>query len=203
MRFLVSLAATAALALSASAAPMTTFTSDNVQSFLKKAGATNIEPETNGGVQFVHFEYKGLKYSTSVRFCDEGTTKNCTGLLMAIGFEADSSDSLEVLNSFNYGFPIATAVKPDPKTLVFGRLVTSIGGVEEGNVAANLGLLIAAPQVYGEFRKTQVDASSGVGSTVLLSQNAAPAPSLKPVKLSADQVNSLMKLVPAKEKLPQ
>lgn len=203
MRFLISLAATAALTLTASAAPLSSFTNDNVQALLKKSGATDIETESNGGVQFVHFSYKGLKYSSSIRFCDEGTTKNCTGLLLAVGFEAEAADTLETLNAFNYGFPIATAVKPDAKTLMFGRLVTSIGTVEEGNVAANLGLLIAGPQVYGEFRKTQVVASSGAGSTVLLAQSSAPAAAMKSVKLTPDQVNSLMKLVPAKEKLPQ
>ena len=203
MRFLISLAATAALTLTASAAPLASFTNDNVQAFLKKAGATEIEPEASGGVQFVHFSYKGLKYSSSIRFCDQGTTKNCSGLLLAVGFEAEAADTLETLNAFNYGFPIATAVKPDAKTLMFGRLVTSLGTVEEGNVAANLGLLIAGPQVYGEFRKTQVVASSGAGSTVLLAQSNAPAAALKSVKLTPEQVNSMMKLVPAKEKLPQ
>jgi hypothetical protein len=203
MRFLVSLAASAALTLTASAAPLASFTNDNVQAFLKKAGATDIELESSGGVQFVHFSYKGLKYSSSIRFCDQGTTKNCSGLLLAVGFESEAADTLETLNAFNYGFPIATAVKPDAKTLMFGRLVTSLGTVEEGNVAANLGLLIAGPQVYGEFRKTQVVASSGAGSTVLLAQSAAPTAALKPVKLTPDQVNSMMKLVPAKEKLPQ
>ena len=203
MRFLISLAASAALTLTASAAPLASFTNDNVQAFLKKSGATDIETESSAGVQFVHFSYKGLKYSSSIRFCDEGTTKNCSGLLLAVGFESEAADTLETLNAFNYGFPIATAVKPDPKTLMFGRLVTSLGTVEEGNVAANLGLLIAAPQVYGEFRKTQVVASSGAGSTVLLAQSSAPAAALKPVKLTPDQVNSMMKLVPAKEKLPQ
>jgi len=203
MRFLISLAATAALTLTASAAPLASFTNDNVQAFLKKAGATDIEPEASGGVQFVHFSYKGLKYSSSIRFCDQGTTKNCSGLLLAVGFESEAADTLETLNAFNYGFPIATAVKPDAKTLMFGRLVTSLGTVEEGNVAANLGLLIAGPQVYGEFRKTQVVASSGAGSTVLLAQGNAPAAALKSVKLTPDQVNSMMKLVPAKEMLPQ
>jgi hypothetical protein len=145
MRFLVSLAATAALTLTASAAPLSSFTNDNVQAFLKKAGATDIESESSGGVQFVHFSYKGLKYSSSIRFCDEGTTKNCSGLLLAVGFEAEAADTLETLNSFNYGFPIATAVKPDSKTLMFGRFVTSLGTVEEGNIAANLGMLIATP----------------------------------------------------------
>jgi hypothetical protein len=203
MRFLISLAASAALTLTASAAPLASFTNDNVQAFLKKSGATDIETESSAGVQFVHFSYKGLKYSSSIRFCDEGTTKNCSGLLLAVGFESEAADTLETLNAFNYGFPIATAVKPDPKTLMFGRLVTSLGTVEEGNVAANLGLLIAGPQVYGEFRKTQVVASSGAGSTVLLAQSSAPAAALKPVKLTPDQVNSMMKLVPAKEKLPQ
>lgn len=203
MRFLISLAASAALTLTASAAPLASFTNDNVQALLKKSGATDIELESSGGIQFVHFSYKGLKYSSSIRFCDEGTTKNCSALLLAVGFEAEAGDTLETLNAFNYGFPIATAVKPDPKTLMFGRLVTSIGTVEEGNVAANLGLLIAGPQVYGEFRKTQVVASSGAGSTVLLAQSNAPAAALKPVKLTPDQVNSMMKLVPAKEKLPQ
>jgi hypothetical protein len=154
MRFLISLAATAAFSLTASAAPLSSFTNDNVQAFLKKSGATDIETESSGGVQFVHFSYKGLKYSSSIRFCDEGTTKNCSGLLLAVGFESEAADTLETLNSFNYGFPIATAVKPDPKTLMFGRLVTSLGTVEEGNVAANLGLLIAGPQVYGEFRRS-------------------------------------------------
>jgi hypothetical protein len=203
MRFLISLAASAALTLTASAAPLASFTNDNVQAFLKKSGATDIETESSAGVQFVHFSYKGLKYSSSIRFCDEGTTKNCSGLLLAVGFESEAADTLETLNAFNYGFPIATAVKPDPKTLMFGRLVTSLGTVGEGNVAANLGLLIAGPQVYGEFRKTQVVASSGAGSTVLLAQSSAPAAALKPVKLTPDQVNSMMKLVPAKEKLPQ
>jgi len=203
MRFLISLAASAALTLTASAAPLASFTNDNVQAFLKKSGATDIETESSAGVQFVHFSYKGLKYSSSIRFCDEGTTKNCSGLLLAVGFESEAADTLETLNAFNYGFPIATAVKPDAKTLMFGRLVTSLGTVEEGNVAANLGLLIAGPQVYGEFRKTQVVASSGAGSTVLLAQSSAPAAALKSVKLTPDQVNSMMKLVPAKEKLPQ
>lgn len=203
MRFLVSLAATAALTLTASAAPLSSFTSDNVQALLKKSGATDVKAESSGGVQFVHFDYKGLKYSTSIRFCDEGTTKNCTGLMLAAGFESEPADTLETINAFNYGFPIATAVKPDSNTLMFGRLVTSIGTVEEGNVVANLGLLILAPTVYGEFRKTQVVASSGAGSTVLLAQGSAPAAAFKSVQLSAEQVNALMKLVPSKEKLPQ
>ena len=203
MRFLISLAATAALTLTASAAPLASFTNDNVQAFLKKAGATDIESESSAGVQFVHFSYKGLKYSSSIRFCDEGTTKNCSGLLLAVGFESEAADTLETLNAFNYGFPIATAVKPDSKTLMFGRFVTSLGTVEEGNIAANLGILIATPQAYGEFRKTQVVASSGAGSTVLLAQSAAPATALKPLKLTADQVNSMMKLVPSKEKMAQ
>jgi hypothetical protein len=201
MRFLISLAATTAMALTASAAPITTFTSENVKAIVTAAGGTNIKTESTDGVPYVNFDYQGLKYSASIRFCDKGTTKNCQGLLLAIGFEADPADTLETINSFNYGLPMVTAVKPDANTLAFGRFVTSIGGIQDSNVAANLGMLVASPSIYAEFRKTQVVASTGAGATVMLSQNAGPAPALKPVQLTPEQLTGLMKLAP--EKLAQ
>lgn len=198
MRFLVSMAATTALVLSASAAPITSFTGDNVKAMLTDAGATNIKSETNAGVPFVNFEYQGLKYSASIRFCEKGTTKNCQGLLFAIGFEADAADTLDTINAFNFGLPMVTAVKPDASTLAFGRFVTSIGGIQDSNVAANLGMLVATPQIYSDFRKTQVVASSGAGATVMLSQGSSPAPALKSKELTAEQISGLMKLAPEK-----
>ena len=202
MRHLLSLAAASLLSVPAFAAPINSFTADNVKGVLTDIGATAIEMQTSDGVQFVHFDYKGLKYSTSLRFCDAGSQKNCSGLLIAVGFEADAADSLSTINAFNGGFPIVTVFKPDEGTVVFGRLVTSIGGIQDANVAGNIGLVVAGPQVYNEFRKAQVGASTGVSGTMLLSGSAGPSPALKPVRLTPVQVNAVMKHVPAKEALP-
>ena len=109
---------------------------------------------------------------------------------------------MSTINAFNGGFPIVTVFKPDEGTVVFGRLVTSIGGIQDANVAGNIGLVVAGPQVYNEFRKAQVVASTGVSGTMLLSGSAGPSPALKPVRLTPVQVNAVMKHVPAKEALP-
>lgn len=203
MKFPVSIAAVSLLSMSATAAPLASFTKDNVKAVLAGVGATGIEEQTSDGVQFINFDYKGLKYSTSIRFCDANTQKNCTALFIAVGFEADGADTLDTVNAFNGGFPIATVFKPDQQTIVFGRLVTALGGVDASNVAANIGLVVAGPQVYNEFRKSQVVASTGVGGTMLLSQGAAPAPALKPVRLTPAQVSVAFKLAPSKEALPK
>lgn len=188
--------------MSANAAPFASFTKDNVKAVLAGVGASNVEEQTLDGVQFVNFDYKGLKYSTSIRFCDGNTQKNCTALFIAVGFQADGADTLDTINAFNGGFPIATVFKPDQQTIVFGRLITALGGIDAANVAANIGLVVAGPQVYNEFRKSQVVASTGVGGTMLLSQGASPAPSLEPVRLTPMQVNAAFRLAPAKDALP-
>lgn len=203
MRIPVSIAVASVLSVSATAAPLASFTNDNVKAILAGVGATGVELQSSDGVQFINFDYKGLKYSTSIRFCDANTQKNCTALFIAVGFEADGADTLDTVNAFNGGFPIATVFKPDQQTIVFGRLVTALGGVDASNVAANIGLVVAGPQVYNEFRKSQVVASTGVGGTMLLSQGAAPAPALKPVRLTPAQVSVAFKLAPSKEALPK
>jgi hypothetical protein len=201
MRVLISLAASALLSVTASAANLTSFTTGNVSAILQATGATNITPGKEGGVPFVDFDYKSVSFRASMRMCDEGTTNNCEGLLFAAAFESDAVDSIEVVNGFNAGFPILTATKPDPKTLAFTRFVLATGGIQDVNVAGNFGLLAAAPAIYAEFRKSQVVAMNGVGGVALLSQPTGTAPGLKSVRLSGEQWNRVMSLVPSKAAL--
>jgi hypothetical protein len=201
MRVLISLAASAVLAVTASAANLTSFTTGNVSAIMQATGATNITSGKDGNVPFVDFDYKSVSFRASLRLCDEGTTNNCEGVLFAAAFESDAVDSLDVVNGFNAGFPILTATKPDPKTLAFTRFVLATGGIQDVNVAGNFGLLSAAPAIYAEFRKSQVVAMNGVGGVALLSQPTGPAPALKPVRLSGEQWNRVMSLVPSKAAL--
>jgi hypothetical protein len=110
---------------------------------------------------------------------------------MAIGFTATERDTVEVFNNFNKTVGFLTAVKLDSNTMAFGRFVVALGGITKENVAANLGLLTIAPELYGEFMKSQVVASTGPAGQVLLSQpNAAPA-ALQPVALTVEQVKAM------------
>lgn len=201
MRVLASLAAFVALTATASAAQLTTFTTGNVTSIMKQSGAENITSGKDGGVAFVDFDYKGVSFRATLRLCDEGTTNNCEGVLFAAAFEAEVVDTVDVVNGFNSGFPILTATKPDSKTLAFTRFVLASGGIQDVNVAGNFGLLTAAPAIYAQFRKAQVVAMNGAGGVVQLSLPAGPAPALKSVKLSAEQWNHIMTLVPSKAAL--
>lgn len=198
MRVLFSVAASVLLSLTASAAQMTSFTTGNVSAIMQATGATNIAAGTDSGVPFVDFDYKGVSFRATMRLCDEGTTTNCEGVLFAAAFESDAADTLDVVNGFNAGFPILTAAKPDSKTLAFTRFVLATGGIQDVNVAGNFGLLVAAPSMYAEFRKSQVVAMNGVGGVALLSQPTGPAPALKPVRLSAEQWKHVMALAPSK-----
>jgi hypothetical protein len=201
MRVLISLAASALLSVTASAANLTSFTTGSVSAIMQATGATNITSGKDGGVPFVDFDYKAVSFRASLRLCDEGTGNNCEGLLFAAAFESDASDSLDIVNGFNAGFPILTATKPDPKTLAFTRFVLATGGIQDVNVAGNFGLLSAAPAIYAEFRKSQVVAMNGVGGVALLSQPTGPAPAMTSVRLSSEQWTKVMTLVPSKAAL--
>lgn len=203
MRLLTSLAASALLSMTATAAQLTSFTTGNVSAILQATGATNIKSGTDSGVPFVDFDYKSLSYRATMRLCDEGTTNNCEGVLLATAFESDGVDSLEIVNGFNSGFPALTASKPDTKTLAFTRFVLATGGIQDVNVAGNFGLLVAAPTIYAQYRRSQVVAMNGVGGVTMLSLPTAPAPSLKPIRLTGEQWIGFMKLVASKAALPK
>jgi hypothetical protein len=192
MRVLASLVACALLSASASAAKLTSFTTSQVAAIMQATGATNVTQGVDGDVPFVDFEYNKLNYRASLRLCDDGTTNNCEGLLLAIAFEAEAADTLEVVNAFNAGVPVLTSSRPDAKTLAFSRFIIATGGIEDTNVAANFGLLVAAPEIYAEFRKSQLVASNGVGGVVLLSQGAGRAPALRPARLTNEQWRRVM-----------
>lgn len=201
MRVIASLAACVALTATASAAQITTFTNANVSSIMQQAGATNLTSGKDGNVSFVDFDYKGVSFRATLRLCDEGSSNNCEGVLFATAFESDAADSLDIVNGFNAAFPIMSASKPDSKTLAFTRFVLASGGIQDVNVAGNFGLLIAAPGIYSEFRKSQVVAMNGAGGVVQLSQPTGAAPALKPVKLTTQQWSRVMPQEPSKASL--
>ncbi|MEQ1752811.1 MAG: hypothetical protein ABL973_01615 [Micropepsaceae bacterium] len=193
MRYLAAVAAIALLGVQANAATFDTFTESKATAILSAAGGANVKTEVIEGTTFISFDMDGLTYSSSLRLCDKDKTKGCLGLLLAVAFEADGTDSLEVINRFNTGAPFETAVKVDEKTIAFGRFVLASGGIEPANVAANLAVLKAAPSIYFELKKSQIVASNGPGgSTTMLSQNARQIGPLRPVRLNQAQLRILM-----------
>ena len=195
MRFIASfvapVVAMSLLAAPAMSATITTFTPDNVKAIVAAAGGTKIEQKVIDDVDYVMFDYNGLSYAASTRFCDAGTKKNCAGLMLSIAFQSDSSETLELINTFHQSAPLATAVKLKGNLIAFGRFVLATGGISDVNVAGNLGLLVAAPQLFAKFKGSQVVASNGVGSTVLLSQPGNAVPELKNVKMTDKELTSL------------
>ena len=195
------LSAIAALALAAASLPapaqsadtanITAFTVENVSSIITEVGGTKIEVNKDADVTFINFELGGHTYSYSIRTCDiSPEVPGCLGLLMAIGYGMEPPYSLETFNGFNQVFPLVTAVKIDSKTLAFGRYVFSAGGLTRNNIAANMGLVIGAPQAFASYLKSQVIASGAPGNANL--SLAGAATQLRPVKLTRAQVRGLL-----------
>lgn len=195
MRYLAAIAATALLGFQAHAATIDTFNLNTASAILAASGGKNIKSEVIDNTTFINFDLDGLTYSTSLRLCSDDKSKGCLGFLLAVAFEADGTDTLDIVNQFNANAPWETAVKVDSKTIAFGRFVLAAGGIEPANVAGNLELLKLAPELYFKFKKQSVVASNGPGNTAVLSmpmgangQNIT----MRPVKLNAVQLRALM-----------
>jgi hypothetical protein len=142
-------------------AEFTAFTPENVSAIMTANGATNVTREESDGTTFINFELGGRPYSLSLRLCDKAP--GCVALLMAIGFKVDEKPNLETLNAFNVAIPLTTIVKIDDSTIAFGRFVLAIGGVTRGNIEANMGAVVASPELFAMFLKSQVVASTTLG----------------------------------------
>ena len=178
-------------AQAADAADIAAFTVENVSSIITEVGGTKIEINKDGDVTFINFELGGQTYSYSIRTCDIAPeVPGCLGLLMAIGFSMESPYALETFNGFNQSFPLVTAVRIDSKTLAFGRYVFSAGGLTRNNIAANMGLVIGAPQAFAAYLKSQVIASRTPGNANLSLPDGVTG--MRPVKLTPAQVRGLL-----------
>jgi len=145
----------------AQSALLNDFTAENVSAVLTELGATNIKTSQNDGITFLNFELGGLPQSYSIRLCNLSAElgPGCLGLLMAIGFETPDKINLDVFNSFNRKWPLATSVKIDDKTMALGRFIFSPGGVSRENLKANIALLMGAPEAFNTHLKSQLVAS--------------------------------------------
>lgn len=192
--FVFGVAALSSLALpqAARAETITDFTPENVSAILTEVGATNIKPGLQDGVTFINFELGGLPYSYSIRLCNVAAElgPGCLGLLMAIGFEMPDKISLEIFNSFNRKWPLATSVKIDDKTMALGRFMFSPGGVSRENLKANIALLTGAPEAFRTHLSSQVVASLQQGQPQFTRVSTGGA--LRPIRLSPKDIAHLM-----------
>lgn len=171
------------------AADIKVLTPDIAVALATAVGGTNVQRKDADGQTVVVFEHTGKTYVFSLELCDKDDKSKCGGLLMAMGFK--SSDTVETFNNFNKAIGFVTAVKLDNETMAFGRYVVALGGITAENIGANFGLLTIAPELYGEFAKSQIISSIGANGQVLLSQaNPEPA-ALQPVALTIEQVKSM------------
>jgi hypothetical protein len=198
--------AVSAIAAPATAADITTFTSENVKAIIAEAGGTNISQETIEGTSFTRFEMGGMPFTYSTHLCDKKTGA-CIGLMMAIGFQMETTYSLSTINGFNKTIPFATAVQIDANKIGFGRFITSAGGIGTDNVKTNMGLHMIAPQLFMEYVKSEVVASAdpaAAGKIAPVSMSTETPTASKAVLLSARDMNLIAdKDVLNKLKLPK
>lgn len=183
--------AVSAIAPSAMAANVASFTADNVKAMVTEAGGSNVTSQTAEGITFVNFDLNGLPFTYSLQLCDPKGKAGCAGILMAIGVALDQPYSLETLNSFNRDIPLVTVVQLDAKTVAFGRFAVSLGGMSSENFKANMQMVAVGPELFVRHLKGQVVAGAGTtGQAVPVSATPEAAP--KAIRLSPQAMSSLV-----------
>lgn len=180
-----------AIASSAMAASVASFTADNVKTMVTEAGGSNVTSQTAEGITFVNFDLNGLPFTYSLQLCDPKGKAGCAGILMAIGVALDQPYGLETLNSFNRDIPLVTVVQLDAKTVAFGRFAVSLGGMSSENFKANMQMVAVGPELFVRHLKGQVVASTGTeGQAVPVSATPEAAP--KAIRLSPQAMSRLV-----------
>lgn len=183
--------AASAVAPSATAANVATFTAENVKAMVTESGGSNVKSETAEGITFVHFELNGVPFTYSLQLCDPKGKGGCAGLLMAIGVALDQPYSLDTLNSFNRAIPLVTVVQIDAKTIAFGRFAVAVGGMSSENFKANMQMVAVGPELFVRHLRSQVVASTGAeGQAVPVSATSEAAPT--PVRLSPQAISAIV-----------
>lgn len=195
MRFVTAVAALAlavsAIAPSAMAANVASFTAENVKAMVTEGGGSNVTSQTAEGLTFVNFDLNGLPFTYSLQLCDPKGKAGCAGILMAIGVALDQPYSLDTLNSFNRDIPLVTVVQIDAKTIAFGRFAVAMGGMSSENFKANMQMVAVGPELFVRHLKGQVVASTGTaGQAVPVS--ATPEAGPKAVRLSPQAMSRLV-----------
>jgi hypothetical protein len=183
--------AVSAIAPSAMAANVVSFTAENVKAMVTEAGGSNVTSQTAQGITFVNFDLNGLPFTYSLQLCDPKGKTGCAGILMAIGVALDQPYGLETLNSFNRDIPLVTVVQLDAKTVAFGRFAVSLGGMSSENFKANMQMVAVGPELFVRHLKGQVVAGAGTaGQAVPVS--AAPEAAPKAIRLSPQAMSRLV-----------
>jgi hypothetical protein len=179
------------LSAGAGAADIKILTADTLTAIATAAGGTNIQRKDSGdGQALIVFQLEGKTYVFSLELCDKDDKSKCGAVLMATGLKGSASDTHEIINDFNATVGFLTAVKLGD-VIAFGRYVVVLGGISAENTGVNFGLVTLAQDLYAEFLKSRVVASTGAPGQVLLSQpDAAPAV-LQPVALTPEQMKSM------------
>ena len=110
MRFVtaaVAALAVSAIAPSAMAANVASFTAENVKTMVTEAGGSNVTSQTAQGITFVNFDLNGLPFTYSLQLCDPKGKTGCAGILMAIGVALDRP-----LRQFGASRPRLLPVRP-------------------------------------------------------------------------------------------
>lgn len=193
---IVSAAAAALLFVSSSfpavAADISLLTVEEIEAIVGEAGGTEVERAEAGGATFVRAKFQDQPYAFALLLCDKDDKTKCAGVLMSTAFKLSEHHNADLFNDFNKAVPFITAVKLNSELMAFGRFAVSLGGVTRENLKANLSFLSVAPQIFVEWEKRRVIASTGTGAATTLAQTAAPSTKLEPVELTGEQVTGLM-----------
>jgi hypothetical protein len=138
------------------------FSIENVTEVLQKVGATGISSGVTEDKKFsfVRFEFGGIGYIAILTACKE--TPRCAGLLLgtALGASPTETVSFEAVNNFNDTLAFAKVTRTDDgKAVVLSRYVIADGGIADENLATNIAVFTALPQVFAKYLSAQKVAS--------------------------------------------
>lgn len=158
---------------------LTALTSQRLTAMLQAAGATQIATEKpQDGVEIVTFNDGNGGVNLILLDCQAGS---CPTLQMSVAFEKDAKYTLTALNGYNATYLNAQAAVLPNGNVVLARLYSTLGGVTEDNLKANLAIFLQAPTVFENHINAQV--------TAAVDTKGAPAP----VAATTD-IRSLLKL---------
>ena len=158
---------------------LTGLNSQRLSAMLLTAGATEVKTEKpQEGVEIITVNDGNGGVNLVLLDCQAGS---CPTLQMSVAFEKDAKYTLNALNSYNSTYLIAQAAVLPNGNVLLARLYTTLGGVTEDNLKANLQLFLQAPNIFETHINSQV--------TAAVDTKGAPAP----VAATTD-VRSLLKL---------